>query len=70
MDILVIGFTIASWSKYGNLAIRIPALILSVFEMIAGFIKIYKENNGYWASFVGTVCTVLCFVKLFGNKVE
>lgn len=68
MDILVIGFTIASWSKYGNLTIRIPSLILSIIEMIAGFVKISEHTDGYWASFVGAICTVLCFVKLFGKK--
>ena len=70
MDILTIGFTIAAWSKYGNLVIKIIALICALFETFAGFYLVHTSDGekGIWGSAVGAVCLVLAVVKLLGVK--
>lgn len=70
MDILTIGFTIAAWSKYGNLAIKIIALVIALLETSGGFYlhRTYKGEEGLWKAIVGAICLVLAVVKLFGAK--
>lgn len=70
MDILTIGFTIAAWSKYGNLAIRIIALVFALLETSGGFYLHHtsKGEEGLWGAVVGAICLVLAVVKLFGAK--
>ena len=70
MDILTIGFTIAAWSKYGNLAIKIIALVFAMFETVGGFCLLHASDgeDGIWGSIVGAICLVLVAVKLFGAK--
>ena len=68
MDLICIGLTIGLWSKYGNKVIGITALICSLFEMIRCGYDFIKYNSCVWGTTVGIVCTVLCFIKLFGNS--
>lgn len=70
MDIITIGFTIAAWTKYGSLAIKIIALICALFEAVGGFYLLHKSDgeDGVWGAIVGAICLVLAAVKLFGAK--